>query len=70
MSSATAMKKHAGGVSEYRASEGKSVEIPYRSSYDSLENSYLDRLILFLTFTRRFIDGIEGMGVASSGWVP
>ena len=30
MSSATAMKKHAGGVSEYRASEGKTVEIPYR----------------------------------------
>lgn len=30
MSSDTAMKKHAGGVAEYRASEGKTVEIPYR----------------------------------------
>ncbi|CAE1239305.1 E1.7.1.7 [Acanthosepion pharaonis] len=30
MSSATAMKKHAGKVAEYRASEGKSVEIEYR----------------------------------------
>jgi GMP reductase len=30
MSSATAMKKHAGGVSNYRASEGKSTELPYR----------------------------------------
>jgi len=30
MSSATAMQKHAGGVAEYRASEGKSVEVPYR----------------------------------------
>ncbi|GFO25415.1 gmp reductase [Plakobranchus ocellatus] len=30
MSSATAMKKHAGGVAEYRASEGKTVTIPYR----------------------------------------
>eukprot|EP00939_MAST-03C_sp_MAST-3C-sp1_P004239 g4239.t1 len=30
MSSATAMKKHAGGVASYRASEGKSVEVPYR----------------------------------------
>ena len=30
MSSSTAMKKHAGGVAEYRASEGKTVEIPYR----------------------------------------
>jgi GMP reductase len=30
MSSAEAMKKHAGGVAEYRSSEGKKVEIPYR----------------------------------------
>lgn len=30
MSSATAMHKHAGGVAEYRASEGKAVEVPYR----------------------------------------
>lgn len=30
MSSKTAMDKHAGGVAEYRASEGKTVEIPYR----------------------------------------
>ena len=30
MSSNTAMTKHAGGVAEYRASEGKTVKIPYR----------------------------------------
>ena len=30
MSSETAMKKYAGGVAKYRASEGKSVEVPYR----------------------------------------
>jgi GMP reductase len=30
MSSATAMTKHSGGVAEYRASEGKTVEVPYR----------------------------------------
>jgi GMP reductase len=30
MSSETAMKKHSGGVAEYRATEGKSVEVPYR----------------------------------------
>ena len=30
MSSKTAMDKHSGGVAEYRASEGKTVEIPYR----------------------------------------
>ncbi|PVZ71557.1 GMP reductase [Pelagibaculum spongiae] len=30
MSSTTAMSKHAGGVANYRASEGKTVKVPYR----------------------------------------
>ncbi|MGB1076957.1 MAG: GMP reductase [Bdellovibrionales bacterium] len=30
MSSSTAMNKHAGGVANYRASEGKTVRVPYR----------------------------------------
>jgi hypothetical protein len=30
MSSDTAMKRYAGGVAKYRASEGKTVEVPYR----------------------------------------
>jgi len=30
MSSNTAMAKHAGGVAEYRSSEGKTVEVPYK----------------------------------------
>ncbi|NRB58981.1 MAG: GMP reductase [Winogradskyella sp.] len=30
MSSTTAMEKHVGGVAEYRASEGKTVEVPYK----------------------------------------
>lgn len=30
MSSETAMHKHSGGVAEYRASEGKTVKVPYR----------------------------------------
>lgn len=30
MSSSTAMTKHAGGVAEYRSSEGKTVEVPYK----------------------------------------
>merc|ERR1712019_304295 len=34
MSSDTAMKKHAGGVAEYRSSEGKTVRIPYRGPID------------------------------------
>ncbi|NBO99413.1 MAG: GMP reductase, partial [Proteobacteria bacterium] len=32
MSSDTAMSKHHGGVAEYRSSEGRTVEIPYRGS--------------------------------------
>eukprot|EP00667_Euglena_gracilis_P014045 EG_transcript_14530 len=35
MSSETAMKKHAGGVAEYRASEGKTVEVPYKGPVES-----------------------------------
>jgi GMP reductase len=34
MSSATAMEKHAGGVANYRASEGKTVDVPYKGSID------------------------------------
>ena len=30
MSSQTAMEKHSGGVSEYRASEGKNCQVPYK----------------------------------------
>ncbi len=32
MSSTTAMEKHVGGVAEYRASEGKTVKVPYRGN--------------------------------------
>ncbi len=41
MSSATAMEKHVGSVADYRASEGKTVEVPYRGS---VENTVLDIL--------------------------
>jgi len=34
MSSSTAMDKHNGGVAEYRASEGKTVEVPYRGAIE------------------------------------
>jgi len=34
MSSDTAMKKHSGGVAEYRSSEGKTVKVPYRGPMD------------------------------------
>lgn len=35
MSSSTAMTKHKGGVAEYRASEGKTVKIPYRGPVEA-----------------------------------
>ncbi|MFV9551184.1 GMP reductase [Algibacter sp. PT7-4] len=41
MSSETAMDKHVGGVAEYRASEGKTVEVPYKGK---VENTLQDIL--------------------------
>ncbi|GGA70603.1 GMP reductase [Neiella marina] len=41
MSSATAMDKHAGGVAEYRASEGKTVEVPYRGPVNATVLDFL-----------------------------
>ena len=41
MSSKTAMDKHAGGVAEYRSSEGKTVKIPYKGL---IEGTVLDLL--------------------------
>lgn len=39
MSSKTAMDKHSGGVAEYRASEGKTVKVPYRGDVqDTLQD--------------------------------
>lgn len=41
MSSDTAMNKHSGGVAEYRASEGKTVRIPYRGDVTDTVTSIL-----------------------------
>ena len=40
-SSSTAKGKHVGGVANYRASEGKTVEVPFRGD---VENTVLDIL--------------------------
>ena len=34
MSSTTAMDKHVGGLADYRASEGKTVEVPYKGKVE------------------------------------
>merc|ERR1719240_1367570 len=41
MSSSTAMQKHSGGVAEYRASEGKTVKVPYRGPIDETARDLL-----------------------------
>ena len=41
MSSTTAMEKHNGGVATYRASEGRSVTVPYRGNVTSTLNHIL-----------------------------
>jgi GMP reductase len=41
MSSDTAMNKHSGGVADYRSSEGRTVEIPYKGA---VQNTVLDLL--------------------------
>ena len=44
MSSETAMNKHVGGVANYRASEGKTVEIPYRGAVENTVHDILGSL--------------------------
>merc|ERR1712127_437137 len=51
MSSATAMNKHVGGVSEYRASEGKTVEVPYRGDAETTVLDILGGLRSACTYT-------------------
>jgi GMP reductase len=41
MSSSTAMQKYAGGVAEYRASEGKTVQVPYKGPVDAVVQDVL-----------------------------
>ncbi len=44
MSSDTAMKKHKGGVASYRASEGRTVEVPYKGRVDDTVKDLLGGL--------------------------
>lgn len=51
MSSATAMEKHAGGVAEYRSSEGKTVEVPYKGDVEATVWDILGGLRSACTYT-------------------
>ena len=44
MSSSSAMKKHKGGVAEYRASEGKSVKVPFKGDVEATVQDILGGL--------------------------
>lgn len=51
MSSDTAMEKYSGGVADYRASEGKTVEVPYRGPVENTIQDILGGLRSALTYT-------------------
>lgn len=51
MSSDTAMKKHMGGVAKYRASEGKTVTVPYKGPVDNTMQEILGGLRSACTYT-------------------
>ncbi|KAJ6636833.1 GMP reductase 2 [Pseudolycoriella hygida] len=51
MSSATAMDKHHGGVAEYRASEGKTVEVQFKGDVKLTMNDILGGLRSACTYT-------------------
>ena len=46
MSSRSAMNKHSGGVADYRASEGKTVYIPYRGEVSKTIRMYWEEFAL------------------------
>lgn len=51
MSSSTAMDKHHGGIADYRASEGKTVEIEYRGDVKNTIQDILGGLRSACTYT-------------------
>lgn len=50
MSSDTAMKKYAGGVAKYRASEGKTVEVPYRGPVENTMQEIMGGVRSMMTY--------------------
>jgi GMP reductase len=50
MSSDTAMKRYAGGVAKYRASEGKTVEVPYRGPVEGTMQDVMGGVRSMMTY--------------------
>ena len=51
MSSSTAMDKHNGGVAEYRSSEGRTIELPYKGNVSDTINYILGGVRSACTYT-------------------
>lgn len=51
MSSETAMKKHHGGMADYRSSEGRTVRVPYRGAVEATVRDILGGLRSTMTYT-------------------
>lgn len=51
MSSEEAMKKYSGGIKEYRASEGRTVAVPYKGDVDNTVRNILGSLRSTMTYT-------------------
>ena len=54
MSSTTAMDKHVGGVAEYRASEGKTVQVPFKGNVIQYSIRYFGWFTQYLYLCGRF----------------
>ena len=50
MSSETAMNKYSGGVADYRASEGKTVDVPFRGSVTATMQNITGGLRSMMTY--------------------
>lgn len=55
MSSKTAMDKHTGGMNEYRAAEGKTVQVPYKGNLQYTLQDILGGKLFYFTNMSYFI---------------
>ena len=67
MSSQAAMEKHTGGLADYKAAEGKCVEVPYKGSVQSTIQDILGGLWkLFSEFLYFLFKSLKYLGLRSS----
>lgn len=59
-----------GGVAEYRASEGKTVEVPYRGSVINTAQDILGSLMIFLLIVKKLFFVQVAFGVVALTLAP